>query len=168
MTPELLGLICITILALFTMGCKQYMVLIIVIGVLIASSEYYKKQQISSSSDKISGFVSTNELDLKKTPNPRASEIVSDKTPVRDVEHVRSSINAEEYTQAGMQKKREERMFSQNANHYQTTSSRATLLNTLYEEMINESVKQDPYLRSANQPEKQSLRGQRRLTAFYD
>ena len=65
-------------------------------------------------------------------------------------ERVSSKYNIERYTPKGYADKYDELIF--NKTHLrQSSESRARLLNSMYEDLMNESVKKDPYLRKTGE-----------------
>ena len=67
-----------------------------------------------------------------------------------------NSINSPEYTPDGMQKKRDEILFRKPVLH-QSSESRGRILDSMYQEMLDTSMRRDPYLRKLHNPE--PLRG---------
>lgn len=86
--------------------------------------------------------------ELKQTKNPRYNPPDPNPAPssADAIERVTSSINDEAYTPKGHVDKFQERQFRGEIPR-QTSSQRARLLNSMYADLLNESVKKDPYLR---------------------
>lgn len=85
---------------------------------------------------------------LKHTVNPRLGARENDTNEKKSYpEYVKSSINHEDYTPDGIEKKVQERLFSTKTLGTQSSDQRARLLNSMYSDLLSESYKRDPYLR---------------------
>ena len=69
-----------------------------------------------------------------------------------------SSINSPEYTPDGIQKKRDEILFHKPV-FYQSSDSRARMLDSMYQEMLDTSMRRDPHLRKQVDHHPEPLRG---------
>lgn len=165
MTPELTILIVLAVFAMFSLKCKEYVIIIIIIGMLMAFT--FNSPSNDSFSAKVSAQV-VSDTELKKTPNPRINTEKTEKDIDVNQRPPTSSMRSEDYTMKGMQRKLDERTYSKTINTYQTPASRAKLLNSMYSDMINESVKKDPYLRTKNSSGCEVLKGQKQETKLYD
>ena len=105
------------------------------------------------------------------TPNVKSLEQRSSSKnelrPKNELQSTESSYNTFDYTPANMQAKLDERTF-RSASSMQSSISRARLLNSMYSELITESVKGDPYLRKAKSTGCEPLRGKLRHSQDLD
>ena len=98
---------------------------------------------------------------LPQTPNMRNPEVASElsekkeisSTPDNKIESKedkpKSTMNNFNYTIQGMQARLDERIF-QKETLYQNRESRVRMLNSMYKELVDHSVKSDPFLRKAD------------------
>ena len=94
---------------------------------------------------------------IKSTPNPRYTSTDSDKTteqedtqvnperPASLFETPTSTIRHPDYTPAALQRRLDERTFKK-VEFTQSSAQRARMLDGMYKELVDTSVKRDPYL----------------------
>lgn len=104
--------------------------------------------------------------DLKRTPNPRANppstEEVKPVEAPKPVERISNHYGSHMYGPKALQARYEDRVFSKTFSHNQNSSeSRAKLLNSMYQELLQESVKQDPFLRTPEGSSCDTTKGRR-------
>lgn len=162
---DLILLSALSIPCLVLSDCKPaalYMTIIILIVLLCTQQHQVQTRQFSN--------ISASKAQLKRTKNPRfvpdtstqepeSKPTVKESTP--PIEPVYSNYNISDYTPDGMNDKMEKRIFSRELHHSQSATSRTRLLNSLYEDLMNESVKDDPYLRINGETGCKSMKGRR-------
>ena len=105
---------------------------------------------------------SSDETDeLKQTPNPRINNgmVKEVSQSPKTIQPIFSSMNIEDYTPEGMEKKIQERVFEKKEITQHSSDERARLLNSLYSDLISENYKKDPYLRKEASTGCESIKG---------
>lgn len=156
MFPELCVLVILAVTSILFGNCKPIVFILMIISVMILTM-IDSPQQLRNTFNGVSAGISQN---LKRTPNPRrvnneAMQTQSVEQPIAETkevvknlpnERVASKYNIERYTPRGYADKYDELIFKK-THLRQSSQSRARLLNSMYEDLMNESVKKDPYLR---------------------
>lgn len=157
MFPELCILVMLAVVSVLFGHCKPVVFILMIISVMILTM-IDSPQQLRNTFNGVSAGISQN---LKRTPNPRhvrkeATETeVVEQPPVESKENVvetptkrfASRYDIPRYTPKGYAEKYDELVFNNTLHLRQSSSSRARLLNSMYADLVNESVKKDPYLR---------------------
>tara|TARA_B100000945_G_scaffold319442_1_gene326648 strand:+ start:1007 stop:1465 length:459 start_codon:yes stop_codon:yes gene_type:complete len=137
---------------------------------------YKNNTQAIYTSDNVSANIAQN---LKKTENPKYKKVQSNieshepdkQTAVEEqptekqnkqtsnIERISSKYNIHDYTPKGQNDKRDEFIFNKNIHYNQSSDSRARLLNSMYSDLLNESVKKDPYMRKTGETGCEMTRG---------
>jgi len=137
-------------------------------------------QQLRHSFNGVSAGISQN---MKRTPNPRhvkqtapavedngqeeqrqqlvQEEQIQQHDPKQYApkERQTSKYNVTRYTPKGYAEKYDELVFNNTLHLRQSSSSRARLLNSMYSDLVNESVKNDPYLRKSGETGCNTIQG---------
>jgi hypothetical protein len=99
---------------------------------------------------------------LPQTQNPRIPHEKQPK-PAKNTHNLpaktTSTMNFHAYTHAGMQARLDEHVFRPDTNLRQSYSSRERVLNGMYKELLETSVKNDPALRSKSGDSCEPIRG---------
>jgi len=185
MDYEIMILIILSIISLIATHCKPLSLIIIaavVCYIFFKDHTTFVKEKNFKSSYAISAAASQN---LKKTENPRYKKIQptpSDTpadTPNRpedsedNVKHpenrrISSTINSEDYTLQGMEKKYNEYTFKRDPSYRQTTDERTKYINSLYKDFMKENVKRDPNMRQIGDTACTTIRGTKEYASTTD
>ena len=168
MFPELCVLVILAIISILFGHCKPIVFILMIISIMILTM-IDSPQQLRNTFNGVSAGISQN---LKRTPNPRhvkkeATETQSVQRPAAETkeavkdpvnERVASKYNIERYTPKGYANKYDELIFNK-TDLRQSSTSRARLLNSMYEDLMNQSVKKDPYMRKKGETGCDLIRG---------
>tara|TARA_B100001741_G_C16504594_1_gene576478 strand:+ start:344 stop:904 length:561 start_codon:yes stop_codon:yes gene_type:complete len=168
MFPELCILVILAAVSLLFGHCKPVVFILMVISVMILTM-IDSPQQLRNTFNGVSAGISQT---LKRTPNPRFAKkeetnVQAVEPPVQTKKEVQeemqeevqevsrekfaSKYNIPRYTPKGYAEKYDELVFNNTLHLRQSSSSRARLLNSMYADLVNESVKKDPYLRKTGE-----------------
>lgn len=154
MFHEVVLLIVAAVIAVCMSGCKPVMFVVMIIATLMLTMTQYHVPY------KPGNAVSAGAANLKKTPNPRVKREEEEETKP-EVPVPSSKYDIKEYTPDGMNEKMQDLVFKRSPSHRQTSESRTRLLNSMYSDLVNESLKKDPYLRTSGSTGCESNKGQK-------
>ena len=152
----------LVIIIIVSMCCMQLMLknfssqvpfLICIVIMVLCTNASYSTPPSSVRSAKKTRVTDTN--DIKQCKNPRfeskeetQKDVVSD-----DVQETISTINHSDYSIKNHQSRRDEFIFRNTVNNYQSGSSRESMLNAMYKELVDTSLKSDPGLKAQDASE---------------
>ena len=155
--------ICCTRLMLNTLSTHMPLLIVVVIMVLCTNASYSTTSATARSAKK------AGVADVKQCRNPRFESSEETKgeakegepkerpkeDPTENLAHLNTaSMNHDDYSVKNHQTRRDAFIFQSPVRDYQSRSSRESMLNSLYQELLDTSVKSDPGLRAQNVSEK--------------
>ena len=182
---EILILVILTLVVTRCQPLSIVIVAIVVYMVLLNNNTTFTNEKKNKPSYAISAAAARN---LEKTENPKFKKIQSaemstnqsantpslpsreDAKTMQTSEIIRptSTINSEDYTLQGMEKKYNGHTFKRDLSYRQTTDERTRYVNSLYKDFIKENAKKDPNMRAIGDAGCATIRGTRESAHMID